>query len=354
MKEFGKAWKLSQIASYLHGRIIGDPDKLILGVATPEKATPEYICVLWEKSAYGKLKEDVPVVVPINWLGPGRTGVEVEDPRLAFAKLLLLFEKPRVPKCGELHTTAVISQEANIHPSAYIGPFCVVKEGAQIAGNVVLEAHVFVGKGVFIDEGTIVEPHVTLYHGVRLGKGCLIHAGASLGCEGFGFCSKDGKLVKIPQVGGLVIGDDVEIGALTSIDRGTLGDTRIGSGTKIGDCVHVGHNAQIGSNCILVAMTGIAGSAVVEDNVIMAAQSGIKDHAKVGKGAVVAAKSGVTKDIPPGMMVSGFPARDHREELKIQALTQRLPEIYERLLRLERLHEGVGNEDEKGNPSRAD
>ena len=353
MKKFDDAWRLSQVASFLCGRLVGDPDRLILGVASPEEVTPECICVLWEKSAFRKLVKDVPVVVPLGWLEPDRIGVEVEEPKIAFAKLLSLFERPRTPKC-EVHPTAVISQSAEVHPSAYIGPFCVVREGAKIANDVVLEAHVFVGKDVFVDEGTIVEPHVTLYHGVKLGKRCLIHAGASLGCEGFGFCSRDGKLVKIPQVGGLVIGDEVEVGALTSIDRGTLGDTRIGSGTKIGDCVHVGHNAQVGSNCILVAMTGIAGSAVIEDNVIMAAQSGVKDHARVGKGSIVAAKSGVTKDIPPGMMVSGFPARDHREELKIQALTQRLPEIYERLLRLERLHEGVGNEDEKGNPSKAD
>ncbi|NLI43647.1 MAG: UDP-3-O-(3-hydroxymyristoyl)glucosamine N-acyltransferase [Synergistaceae bacterium] len=352
MKEFDKAWKLSQVASYLGGNLVGDPERLVLGVASPEEATSKHICVLWEKRSFKELKEDVPVVVPCNWLEPNRVGVEVKDPKLAFVKLLSLFEKPRATK-GEIHPTAVVFDGARVHPRAYVGPLCVVGEGADIAADAVLEAQVFVGKNVHIGEGTVIEPHATIYHDVALGKRCLIHAGVSLGGEGFGFYSVNGKLIKIPQVGGVVIGDDVEIGALTSIDRGTIGNTYIGPGTKIGDCVHIGHNAKIGANCILVAMTGIAGSAVIEDNVIMAAQSGVKDHARIGKGAIIAAKSGVTKDIPPGKIVSGFPARDHREELKIQALTQRLPEMYERLLRLERLCKGVEGEDEEGNSSKA-
>ena len=351
MKNFDRAWSLSQVATYLQGRLAGDPEEIVLGIASPEEAAPNYLCVVWEKKWLQKLGEKVFVIAPVNWLSPGQSGVEIEDPKKALIKLLSLFERPRSSQRG-VHPSAVVHERASVDPSAYVGPLCVVDEGAVISANAILEAHVYVGKNVFIGEGTVIEPNASIYHNVTLKKRCLIHAGASLGCEGFGFYNDKEGLIKIPQVGGLFVEDDVEIGALTSIDRGTIGDTHIGSGTKIGDCVHIGHNAKIGSNCIIVAMTGIAGSAVIEDNVIMAAQSGVKDHVKVGRGTIVAAKSGVTKDIPPGMMVSGFPARDHREELKIQALMQKLPEIYERLVHLERELGAKDRDGKKNDPSK--
>jgi len=184
---------------------------------------------------------------------------------------------------------------------------------------------------------TTVEPGAVLFENVRTGCRCLIHSNAVLGCDGFGFSPSEGEVPpeKIPQIGGVVLGDDVELGVCSTVDRGTLDDTVIGNGTKVDNHVHIAHNVRIGRNCILVAMTGIAGSAVLEDNVIMAAGSGVKEHTRIGKGATVAAKGGAIKDVPPGEVVSGFPARPHRENFRVQAALQRLPETLSRVKKLE-------------------
>jgi UDP-3-O-[3-hydroxymyristoyl] glucosamine N-acyltransferase len=174
--------------------------------------------------------------------------------------------------------------------------------------------------------------------GTRVGKNCFLHAGCVLGCDGFGFLPSPAGILKIPQIGKVVVGDDVEIGACTTIDRGTIGDTIIGSGTKIDNHVQVGHNVRIGRHCIICSMSGIAGSSIVEDGVTVSAQVGVTDHVRVGKGATLGGRAGVTNDIPEGAVVSGFPARPHSQARRTQVLTTRLPELYERVRRLETLN----------------
>ena len=318
------------------GKVVGNPDRRICGVQLPNGSSPDMVTAVWEKRALRDLAQGVPVICLPGWIEDDRDRIEVEDPQHAFARVLAFFEAKERPEPG-VHPTALIAESAEISPEAHIGPFCVVDELCRIKPGVVLEAGVFAGKDVEIGRGTYVEPGVVLYHGTRVGENCLIHARAVIGCDGFGFLPGRGdEPVKVPQLGIVRIGDRVEIGAGSTIDRATMGETVIDDGTVIDDQVHVGHNAKIGKGCILVAMTGIAGSATLEDGVIMAARSGVADHVKVGRKATVAACGGATRDIPPNAVVSGFPARDHSLEMKKQALLGRLPEFAKKIRDLEK------------------
>lgn len=331
-----KATTLGYLVKLLgSGKVVGNPDRRICGVQLPDGPSPDKVTAVWEKRVLRDLAQDVPVICRPGWIDDDRDRIEVEDPQFALARVLAFFKAEKRPEPG-IHATASIAESAEISPEAHIGPYCVVDELCRIKPGAVLEAGVFVGKNVEIGRGTYVEPGVVLYHGTLVGEDCLIHAGAVIGCDGFGFLPGRGdEPVKVPQLGIVRIGDRVEIGAGSTIDRATIGETLIGDGTVIDDQVHVGHNAKIGKGCILVAMTGIAGSAILEDGVIMAARSGVADHVKVGKKATVAACGGATRDVPENAVVSGFPARDHLLEMKKQALAGRLPELAKKIKDLE-------------------
>ena len=329
---------LGEIALKLKGRIVGEPLAEVRKPASPKSAVEGDICAVWEAADFDGLKPGVFVLASVDIFAsrPDLEGVLVKDPRAAFPELLALYV-PETARQG-VHPSAVVSPEARVSPGAWVGPLCIVEDGAVIEEGVQLRANVFVGAGCHLGAETVVEPGAVLLERVRTGKKCLIHSGAFLGCDGFGILppAEGNPPVKIPQLGGVVLGDEVEIGACSTVDRGTLDDTVVGSFTKVDDHVHIAHNAIIGENCILVAMTGIAGSAVLEDNVTMAARSGVRDHARIGAGATVAAYGGAVKDVLPGAVVSGFPARDHRENFRVQAAQQRLPELLQRVKNLER------------------
>lgn len=318
------------------GTVIGNPQRLVTGVQLPEGTSADKVTAVWQKKMLRDLSAGVPVISSPGWIEGERDRIEVEDPQYAFAKVLGFFAPTSRPKPG-IHESACIGENVAIASTAFVGPHCVIGEGCRIGPGVVLEAGVFLGRNVKIGKGTFIEPRAVLYHGVCIGENCLIHAGAVIGCDGFGFLPGRGEEpVKIPQLGTVKIGDRVEIGAGATIDRATIGETLVGDGTVIDDQVHVGHNARIGKGCILVAMTGIAGSALLEDNVIMAARSGVADHVKVGKGATVAAYGGATRDVPEKAIVSGFPAREHSSEMKKQALLRKLPDLATKVKQLEK------------------
>ncbi len=309
--------KLSEIAEKFNLKYYGDGNININKISSPENADENSICLIWDENIIRNLNNKIPVVMPEKYFNGNKfNGIVHENPREFLAELSEIFTEHH--KLSGVHPKACIEPGAIVHPSAYIG------------------ACAYVGKNCVIGENSIIEPGAVLFFNVRVGKNCLIHSGAVIGCDGFGFARTPEGLIKIPQNGGVKIGDNIEIGACTTIDRGTLNDTEINSGTKIDNHVQIGHNVKIGKNCIICSMTGIAGSSTIEDNVTISVQAGITDHVRVGANTIIAGRSGVTNDIEKNSVVSGFPARNHNDAKRALMLATRLPEFFKRLRELEK------------------
>jgi UDP-3-O-[3-hydroxymyristoyl] glucosamine N-acyltransferase len=258
---------------------------------------------------------------------PGRHCLRHPDPYFALSILIRRFhpEPDDPPEAGPVAASAVVPPSARVHPGAVVGPRTVLGERVTVHSGAVIMRDAAVG------DDTVVFPNAVLYPRVRVGRRCVIHGGAVLGADGFGFAFHEGRYHKIPQVGGVVLGDDVEIGANACVDAGTLSPTTIGDGTKIDDLVMIAHNVRVGRHSVLVGQVGIAGSTVIGERAVFAGQSGAVGHITIGDRVTVTAKTGVAKDTPDGAMVSGFPGRDHRVWLKEQAALARLPEFIHKL-----------------------
>ena len=327
-----------EIAGAVGGRVVGDGSAAVRAVAPLDRAGaddlsflsgPRYV-PLFEASAAGV------VLVPPDLeqtVGRARARVVVPKPHEALLALLprLYRQPPRVPG---IHPTAVIGRGARLGDDVAIGPYAVIGERAILGHRVTVEAHTVVGEGVEIGDDSRLYPMVTLYPGARLGRRVLLHSGVRIGSDGFGYVFREGAHQKLPHVGRAVIEDDVEIGANSTVDRGSIDDTVIGAGTKIDNLVHVGHNVRIGRLCLLMAQVGISGSARIEDGCILAGQAGIAGHITIGKGARIAGQAGVFGDVPAGETWSGYPARPHREALRAQAAPFKLPGLLRPLERL--------------------
>ena len=266
------------------------------------------------------------------------TRVVVANPYEALLSLLAQFYPPPSRTPG-IHSTAVIGRGVMLGDDVTIGPFVVLGDGASIGARVHLHAHVVVGAGVAIGDDCELHEGATLYPGTVLGERVRAHAGVRLGSDGFGYVFRDGSHAKIPHVGRCIVESDVEIGANTTIDRGSIDDTVIGAGTKIDNLVQIAHNVRIGRLCVLVAQCGVAGSVRVEDGCILGGQAGVSGHHTIGRGARLAAQAGVFGDIPPGETWSGYPARPHREALRAQAALFKLPSIFRALQKLVDRHD---------------
>jgi UDP-3-O-[3-hydroxymyristoyl] glucosamine N-acyltransferase len=325
---------LDDVALLTGGSVVGDGRRTVRGVCSASDASDDMLCVIWDKGLLASVPDNVPVLAETGFLS-GRDGVEMASPRSSLVKLLPLFDRRRPPAAG-VHPSACLHENAEIGADVSIGPGCVVSEGATLGDGVCLQANVFVGRGVRIGSGTRVEASAAIQDFVEIGERVIIHSGASLGCDGFGFVPDGREWRKIPQIGTVIIEDDVEIGPNCTVDRATFGATRIGRGSKMGACVHVAHNCEIGENSLMVGFIAFGGSVRAGSNLLVAGMAGIADHVIIGERVTVAGRAGVTKDVGDGETVSGFPAQRHSDEKRFQASLRAVRSLAERVGKLEK------------------
>jgi UDP-3-O-[3-hydroxymyristoyl] glucosamine N-acyltransferase len=336
--EGGSVLTAAAIAQLTGGTLHGDERARISSVASLDRATSGQLSFCGS-AKYANLLADTkasivlvaPDVASAHTSAAAR--IVVEKPQESLVSLL-----PRLYQSIErrpgVHATAIIGRGARIGVDAVIGAYVQIGDGATIGDRVTLEAGCTVGAGVMLGDDTHLSPGARLYPGTRLGKRVRIHANAVIGSDGFGYVYRENQHQKIPHVGRCIIEDDVEIGANTAIDRGSIDDTVVGAGTKIDNLVHIAHNVRIGRLCLIAAQVGISGSARIEDGVVIGGQAGFQGHHTIGKGARIGGQSGVFGDVPAGETWSGYPARPHRESLRAQAALFRLAAMLKRLEQL--------------------
>lgn len=331
--------KAGELAGWLGIPFEGDAGIEVRGVASPERAGPHDL-IYAEDAKHGARAADsaaLCVIAPAGTALAGKTVLRAAHPKAAFARAATaLLPAPRIAE--GIHSTAVVAASAQLGLSVAIGPYAVIEDQAEIGAGTQIGAHCVVGRSAWIGENCRLHPRVTLYPGVKLGHRVEIHSGAVLGSDGFGYAFDGERYWKFPQAGLLEVGDDVEIGANTTIDRGSLEDTRIAAGVKLDNLVHVGHNVQIGPHTVVAAQTGISGSSTLGHHVVVGGQVGIADHCRLEDGAVAGAQAGIPsgKTIRAGAPVWGTPARP-LDKFKAQYVWfARLPELAARLKELER------------------
>lgn len=327
---------LASLADLVGGTAEGDGAREITGAAGMEEAGPGDITFLAGRRGRKKLLSTAAgaVIAAEGEDLPGRDVLRVKDPTLAFARILELFHPWDKPEAG-IDGTAVIEDGAQVSPDATVSALCFVGRGASIGAGTVLSPHCVVGREARIGRDVLLYPSVTVGDRIIIADRVIVHSGTVLGSDGFGYVYSGDKHRKIPQVGWVEIGEDVEIGANVTIDRATTGATRVGRGTKIDNLVHIAHNVQVGENAIIVAQVGIAGSTRIGNGAMIGGQVAIKDHVTIGDGARLGARSGVIGDVPPGATMSGIGPLPHRQWLRAQAIFDKLPDLYQRLKDLE-------------------
>jgi UDP-3-O-[3-hydroxymyristoyl] glucosamine N-acyltransferase len=327
----------AQIAEQVRGEIIGDAAVSINGFAAANQVRPGDLTFA-DQEAYFAVAEAsaaAAILVPEGFTSTQKTLIRVKNPRVAVARLLPLFFPPDQYSAG-VHPSAVIDASASVDPTAHIGPNCVIGARAKVGARSVLMGGNHIGHDAALGDDCLLYPNVVIYHQCQVGNRVAIHASTVIGSDGYGYVLDEGRHRKILQIGNVIIHDDVEIGANTAIDRGALGSTVIGQGTKIDNLVHVAHNVSIGRHCIITGQVGFAGSTKMGDYCVVAAQSGIADHLTIGNQATIGAKSGVMRDIPDGGKVLGTPAMPDKQAKRQMIASQQLPEIIRRMRDLEK------------------
>lgn len=331
------AFTVSEIANHLGASVTGDPNVALTGFAPASAAVAGDLTFAENESYFHKAEQSAAAAILVDekFATSTKCLIRVPNARIAFAKVLPLFF-PEPSFAGGIHSSAVIASSAKIDDSAYIGPGCVVADDVRIGPRTVLEGNNFIGANCAIAADAHLFPNVVLYPRTQLGLRVRIHAGTVIGSDGFGYVLDQGVHRKVPQIGHVLIHDDVEIGANVTVDRGALGPTVIGRGSKIDNLVQIAHNVVIGENCLVIAQAGIAGSTRLGNYVILAGQVGLAGHLKLGDRVTVAAQSGVMHDIPDGEKWFGTPARPDRQMKRQVVALQQLPELLRRVTELEK------------------
>ena len=327
----------TEIAKHLDGEVVGNGQTPLNSFASAETAQSGDLTFAENEDYFALAEKSTAsaIIVSGGFKAANKVLIRVADARVAFAKVLALFFPEPVVRPG-IHPSAVIARSAQVDPTASIGPNCVIGERTRIGAGAGLHAGNVVGDDCRLGDGVVLFPNVTLYPRTELGRNVRVHSGTVIGSDGFGYVLDAGAHRKIPQIGNVVIGDEVEIGANVTIDRGALGSTIIGKGTKIDNLVQIAHNVQVGEHCLIISQVGIAGSTQLGNNVVLAGQVGLAGHLKIGDGAVVAAQSGVRKNIPAGERWMGTFAQPDMEAKRQFLAFRQLPELLKRVTALEK------------------
>jgi UDP-3-O-[3-hydroxymyristoyl] glucosamine N-acyltransferase len=330
--------KLREIAARLECTLEGDGSVDIVRVAAIEDAGPGDLTFFANQKYAPELRRTAASAVIANAQAEGAPCaiLRTPNPYLTFAKAVELFADPWRPAAG-IHPLASVDPSAVVAADASIGPFSFIAEGTRIGARTVVHAHVTVGRFAEIGEDCLVHAQASIRDRVRLGNRVVLQDGVVIGSDGYGFARRpDGSHQKIPQIGGVVIEDDVEIGANSTIDRPAVGETRIAAGTKIDNLVQIAHGVRVGRHVLLAAQVGVAGSSVIEDQVTLAGQVGVSGHITVGKGTIATAQTGIPNSVEAGSFISGYPAIPNRDWLKASTLFRRLPELRKAIVELEK------------------
>jgi UDP-3-O-[3-hydroxymyristoyl] glucosamine N-acyltransferase len=331
------AFTIAEIAKHLEGEVLGDASITLKGFAPADSAKSGDLTFAENEDFFVRAEKSAATAIIADkcFTSTKKILIRVANARVAFAKALTLFFPERT-FAGGVHPTAVVAPSAQIDSTAHIGPHCAIGERVRIGARTVLQGGNFIGEDCRLGDDVNLFPNVTVHPRTEIGRRVCIHANTAIGSDGFGYVQDGDIHRKVPQIGNVVIGDDVEIGAGVMVDRGALGSTVIGKGTKIDNLVQIGHNVEIGEGCLLISQVGIAGSSKIGNHVVLAGQTGVAGHLKIGNRVTVTAKSGVMHDIPDGEKWLGIPAQPDKQGKRQLIAIQHLPDLLRRVAKLER------------------
>lgn len=329
---------LKEIAKLIDGEVAGDDSVIIAGVSGIKEASEGQITFLANPKYFALIdKTSASAIIASREIKTGsKPLIRVENPSLAFSKIISLFALCQVNHPKGIHPSAILGKDVVLGSDVAVGAYVVIADKVCVGDGTIIYPGSFIGNDTKIGANCLIYPNVSIRESVIIGNGVIIHGGTVIGSDGFGYVVVDGLHQKIPQIGSVEIQDNVEIGANVTIDRARFDKTVIGKGTKIDNLVQIGHNVVIGENSIIVAQAGVAGSTTIGKNVTIAGQAGVVGHIAVGDGAVLAAQAGITKSVPANTMVSGYPAKPHDTAKKINACVQNLPRLYDAVTELKK------------------
>ena len=320
------------LAARIGGKVEGDANISLTGIAPIPRAQSTEVTFA-ENPKHSLAAEGcaaAAVIAPLGAPASRKTLIRVKNPRAAFARALAIFNPARQYP-AQVHPTAQRGRNVRLGEGVFVGEYAVLRDNVTVGNHTVIEAHCVIGAGTTLGDHCLLYPNVTIYHDIRIGNRVAIHAGTVVGSDGFGYVQDGAERLKIPQIGNVIIEDDVEIGANAAIDRATMDSTIIKRWTKIDNLVQIAHNVTLGQNCIVISQAGVAGSVEIGDNVTLAGQAGIADHLKIGANSVVAAQSGVSEDLPPGSVVFGTPAQPIMQTKRQIIALRKLPELLRKI-----------------------